>query len=335
MSQILTSQIYEKLPLEPVPTAAPNHDVDDFQPNVSGVPAIQVSNLVVGYGSKVILNGLNLIVPQQSIFALLGPNGSGKTVLFKTLMDLQFARVGKASLFGHDTHTQGSQARAKTAMVSDSISLFGTMNALEHFTFGRKVQPKWDNKYALSLARDFDLPLKTPHARLSTGKRMLMALIYALASRPKLLLLDEPTNGLDPAARAMLFSRLVEFVGEGGTILISSHVLGEVENIADHLAILNHGRIVISNNLDQLRSMHSMIQMLFSIEPTHRELKEFANIPGVSQVKSQGRIVHLSVKGDPQTLALMLEPRYQPKDIQILPRTLEDVYLEYTQEGGL
>ena len=319
------SESYLTTPLEP-------SKVRSSVSSSSAPLALDLRNLVVGYGSKIILNGVTLAVPQQSIYALLGPNGSGKTTLLKTLMDLQFARSGTALAFGWDTHKEGVEVRSQTALVSDSVSLFGALNALEHFKFGSKVQPKWDNKFAFSLSEDFELPLKTAHSRLSTGKRAILAIIFALASRPKLLLLDEPTNGLDPAARATFFGQLIDFVSDGGTVFISSHVLGEVESIADHIAILQHGRILFSGNLDRLRGMHSVVQMVLRFEPDPVDLLKYAQIPGVTKVQNQGRTVHLRVEGDPQMLLLLLEPRYQPKDLQVLPRSLESIYLEICEE---
>jgi ABC-2 type transport system ATP-binding protein len=293
---------------------------------VSEPVVIETTGLWKHYDDVEALRGLELQVPAGSICGFLGKNGAGKTTTLKILLGMSRPTKGEARVFGLSPldDQAGVEIRRRSAFVSDDKDLYDYMNVGEIIAFTRSFYPRWRGDLEQQYLRKFDLSPGRGIKGLSRGTRTKLALLLALSRGAELLLLDEPTSGLDPAMAEDVLQALVSHVAsEGSTVFFSSHQLAEVEQIADHVAIIDRGRTVASGALDDLRSQYQRIQLVF--EGDAPDIKVHA--PGTHRVQRRGRV--LTVLSSGGGAAVMDELRgYRPASIDASPVTLKDIFLE-------
>ena len=210
--------------------------------------AIETNGLKRAFKSNVALNGLDLAVPRGSIFGFLGRNGAGKTTTIKILMGLLRADRGGAQVLGLNALDTRSNIdiRRRVGFVTEDKELYPYMTVGQMIRFTRPFFPKWRHDLEARYLEIFDLPRNRKIPDLSKGMRSKLMLMLAIARGAELLILDEPTDGLDPAALEDMLRELVSLSAtDGTTIFFSSHQLAEVEQIADHVAIVDHGRAIV------------------------------------------------------------------------------------------
>ena len=287
---------------------------------------IETAGLWKRYDDSDALRGLDLSVPQGSIFGFLGRNGAGKTTTIKVLLGMTRPTKGDARVFGNSPTdpAAGVEIRRRAAFVSDEKDLYDYMTVGEMIAFTRSFFPRWRKDLEQHYLRKFDLTADRAIKDLSRGTRTKVALLLALSRGAELLLLDEPTSGLDPAMAEDVLQALVGHVaGEGATVFFSSHQLGEVEQIADHVAIIDRGQTVVAGPLDDLRAQYQRIQLVFDNEAPAIRI----HAPGTHRVARHGRaLTVLSAGGG---TAVLEELRgYRPVSIDVTPVTLKDIFLE-------
>ena len=217
--------------------------------------SIHVENVQKSFAGRPVLAGLDLTVEPGQIFALLGRNGAGKTTLVSLLLGLQRRDAGSIAVLGHDPQDQPLAVREAVGYLAEDQQMFGWMTVPDILAFMAPFYPTWDRDLAARLVRRFELPTATRIRDLSKGHNVRLGLVLALAHRPRLVILDDPALGLDPIIRKDFNRDLIAHLqGEGATVLYSSHLLYEVEPIADTVAILQHGRIVRHAATDDLRA---------------------------------------------------------------------------------
>lgn len=225
-------------------------------PRVPGLEPLAVATRALGkrYGPVVALQDVDLRVPEGAVYVLAGANGAGKTTLLEMLLDLVPPSTGRAEVFGFDCRRQGPEVRAQTGYVSARTDWsYGWMPVGRLLRHHAAFYPAWDAAYAARLVELFALPLDRKFGTLSRGYARRVQLVLALAHRPPLLLLDEPTDGLDRVVRDELIGILVEHIAETPTtILVSTHLIYEVDPLADHLGVLRDGRLVAQLPRDRL-----------------------------------------------------------------------------------
>jgi ABC-2 type transport system ATP-binding protein len=293
---------------------------------VSDPVVIETAALWKRYDDVEALRGLDLRVPSGSIFGFLGKNGAGKTTTLKILLGMSRPTKGEARVFGLSPQDgqAGVEIRRRCAFVSDEKDLYDYMTVGEIVAFTRSFYPRWRGDLEQQYLRKFDLSPGRPIKGLSRGTRTKLALLLALSRGAELLLLDEPTSGLDPAMAEEVLQALVSHVAsEGSTVFFSSHQLAEVEQIADHVAIIDRGQTVVSGALDDLRAQYQRIQLVF--EGDAPEIRVHA--PGTHRVTRRGRVLTIltSSHGD----AVMAEVKgYRPASIDVTPVSLKDIFIE-------
>ena len=252
---------------------------------------IETNELKKNYGKHEAVRGIDLSVRSGSVCAFLGQNGAGKSSTIKMLLGMMHPSAGSGSVLGHriDAERESLMIRQKTAFVAEDKRLYDYMTVAQIIRFTKSFFPAWRDDLERRLLDQFELPLDRRIRQLSKGMRTKLALLLGFARGCELLILDEPTEGLDPVAIEDVLQILVSLVADGTTVFFSSHQIAEVEQIADHVLMINRGRLVLDASMDQVKEQYRHIQAVF---PEPIEERDF-RLPGIEKVHAHGRAVSL------------------------------------------
>jgi ABC-2 type transport system ATP-binding protein len=230
----------------------------------SAEAVVAVTDLSRRFGAKTVLNEVSLYVPRGSVFGLVGENGAGKTTLIKHILGLLRAESGTVRVFNLDPAADPVAVLGNVGYLSEQPDLPGWMRVEELMRYTQAFYPNWDRAYAEALRAQFGLNPAQRLNTLSKGQAAKAGLLVAQAHRPKLLLLDEPSSGLDPMVRRDILEAVIRTVAdEGRTVFFSSHLLEEIERVADQIAMLHHGRLVWCGSLDEIKARHRRLTLHF------------------------------------------------------------------------
>ena len=253
--------------------------------------AIKIEGLHFSYGKKQVLKGVDLEVPKGSIFGFLGRNGAGKTTTIKTLLGLQKPQAGRCVVGGLDSVTKTLEVRRRIGFMAEDQQMYGWMKVSRIIKWVAGFYPDWDYKFADELAEVLRLPKNTKVKELSKGQNSSLALLLALGHRPDIVILDDPTLGLDPIARKDFLRHVIDLLQSNNvTVFFSSHLLYEIEPVADHIAILDKGIIIKSSKTEQLRESVRK----FVLKPVPEA--NFSRIPGILDVLKVGDKVSITIE---------------------------------------
>jgi ABC-2 type transport system ATP-binding protein len=229
-------------------------------------PALETEALAVSYGRTRVVEDLTLAVPRGSVYALLGRNGAGKSSLLRVLLGQRPAASGRVRLLGEDPWARRTSLMARVGVVPEDPEAPPEMTPAQLSAFCARLHARWDGAAVLERLRRFEVPVTRPFARLSKGQRGAVSLSLALGHAPELLLLDDPTLGLDVVARDAVFQEVIgDLADRGTTVFVSTHDLRAIEGIADHVAILHGGRLVIAGRLEALKAERGLsLEQIFA-----------------------------------------------------------------------
>jgi ABC-2 type transport system ATP-binding protein len=217
-------------------------------------PAIRIAGLAKKFRGNEVLSDVSFEVPAGQTFAFLGRNAAGKTTTIRSLMGLLTPDAGSISVLGLDPQQKPLAVRRRVGYLAEDQHMFGWMTVNQIVGFLAPFYDTWDDALAKRYLREFEVPLHQKIKQLSKGQNVRLGLVLALAHRPELVILDDPVLGLDPIMRKEFNRDLIAHLqGEGRTVLYSSHLLYEVEPVADRVGILHRGRIVRQGGTDELR----------------------------------------------------------------------------------
>jgi len=250
--------------------------------------AIEIEDLHFSYGRAEALRGVDLSVPPGSVFGFLGRNGAGKSTTIMTLLGLLKPSAGRVRVGGIDPAVDPLGVRRSVGFMAEDQRMFGWMRVAALIDWTARFYPTWDRALSETLLKRFELDPRKRVAALSKGQNSLLALLLALGHRPRVVILDDPTLGLDPIARRQ-FLRCVIYLlqSEGATVFFSSHLLYEIEPIADHLAILDAGRIVRAGEAEGIRATVRKFLIPVGAE-SEAATEAWMNIPGLLDVSRRG-----------------------------------------------
>jgi ABC-2 type transport system ATP-binding protein len=290
--------------------------------------AITVSGLHKSFGRTQALAGLDLDVEAGEVHGFLGPNGSGKSTTIRVLLGLLHADSGAAQLLGRDPWTDAVELHRRVAYVPGDVTLWRDLSGGEVIDLYGKLRGGLDKSRRTELIDRFELDPTKKGRTYSKGNRQKVALVAAFASDVDLLILDEPTSGLDPLMEEV-FQRCVEEERDRGrTILLSSHILSEVEELCDRVSIIRKGRTVESGSLSDLRHLtRTSVTAELTGAPNG-----LASIPGVHDLDVQGHRVRLQVEADQLNAVLRSLSESGVRSLTSKPPTLEELFLRHYQE---
>jgi ABC-type multidrug transport system ATPase subunit len=293
---------------------------------VAEATVIETADLRKSYGDLDAVRGLTLRVPAGSIYGFLGRNGAGKTTTIKVLLGMTRPTSGEARVFGAPAHASASsvEIRRRTGFVSEDKDLYDFMTVEEMIRFTAPLFPRWRHDLEERYLRKFELRPSQSVKSLSRGMRTKLALLLALSRGAELLILDEPTSGLDPAMTEEVLQSLISHVAsEQMTVFFSSHQIAEVEQIADHIAIIDRGKAVVTGTLDELRERYRRIQLVFEGEAP----EALFSAPGVERIRRKGRVLTVLTSAGPEPVVNEARALH-PISIDVMPISLKDIFLE-------
>ena len=282
------------------------------------------------FGAQVAVDGLELRVPQGSIFGFLGRNGAGKTTTIRLLLGLLKSGAGEVRLFNEVVMGPEGNAglRRRIGYVSENKYLYPYMTVEQIIRFTRPFFPKWRSDLERRYLDMFNLPPGRKISALSKGMRTSLMLLLAMSHEAELLILDEPIEGLDPAVIETLLKELVALPAtEGTTIFFSSHQLAEVEQIADHIAIIDRGRKVVDGALDDLKVQYQRLHVVFERQPA-----PISWPPGADYIRQEGRTI--SILASRNVDAIVEQARSFPgASVERFPVSLKEIFLEHVRSN--
>jgi ABC-2 type transport system ATP-binding protein len=224
------------------------------------VAGLETRELGKRYGSKWALRDCTLDIPAGSVTALVGPNGAGKTTLLQLAIGLTKPTAGAVHVLGRSPRDEADPVLPRVGFVAQDHPLHRSFSVAETLKLGRELNPTWDEEFALRRIERLGLPLNQKVGQLSGGQQAQVALTLALAKRPDLLLLDEPVAALDPLARREFLNALMEVVSETElTVVLSSHIVTDLERVCDHIVILSQGRTQLVASIDDVVGSHRLL----------------------------------------------------------------------------
>ena len=277
---------------------------------------IQMQNVTKTFGAITALDGLTLTVPKGAVYGLVGPNGAGKSTAIRHMTGVYRPDSGSITIDGEGVY-ENTAVKGRLGYIPDDIFYYSTSDLEDMKRFYRGLYPKFDEKLFEKLKEVFQLPDKTPIRRYSKGMQKQAAFHLALCTRPEVLILDEPVDGLDPVMRRQVMSLILSDVAEHGTtVLISSHNLRELEDVCDHVGIMDKGKMLMEKSLADMQGATHKLQLVGEVPYGLDILNE----------SSSGRLKTLIVRGDPREVSAKVAAT-NPAYFDILPLSLEEIFI--------
>ncbi len=295
----------------------------------SETPVVRFEDTSKHFGEVIALDRLNLEVASGEIVGLLGPNGAGKTTTLRTLLGLIKPTSGRAEIFGIDAWREPVAAHGKLAYIPGEFHVWPQLTGAQILDLLGAVSGGYDPALRDELVQRFNFDPSKKGRSYSKGNRQKIAVIAALMTRTPLLVMDEPSSGLDPLMEATFQDCLREAKARGQTILLSSHILSEVEAVCDRVAVLRQGVLVEYGTLAELRHLHA-----HTVEATYEgDPPDLAGVPGIEDVYVRDGVIRLQVTGSTDPLLKALATAHVPS-IQMREPSLEELFHAYYDESA-
>lgn len=286
---------------------------------------VSLKKVTKRYRRQLALDNVSLEVPPGVVVALLGENGAGKTTTLRVLLGLVEADSGEAEVLKLDSRTQGEEIRRRVGYVPERPILYEWMTIAEIGWFAAGFYPSGYLQKFRELVQHFELPADRKVKELSKGMRAKLALALGMAHEPELLILDEPTSGLDPLVRREFLESMVDVAAAGRTVLLSSHQIGEVERVADIIAILKQGKLVAIERLDDLKNHTRELTLTLTNGAPY-----LSDVPGeVISGRGHDRQWRLLVKHLDESRLETFRSLAQVRDVEVRTPNLEEIFLGY------
>jgi ABC-2 type transport system ATP-binding protein len=288
---------------------------------------LETQGLTKYYGSVLAVDHINLKIPRGCICGFVGRNAAGKTTAIKLMLGLLNPTAGKSKLLGFDSRALTPAVRQRVGYVTEGHRLFGWMNIGDLERFQRAFLPgQWDEKFFAEMIEYFGLKKKQKIKHLSNGQRAQVSLALALSPNPELLIMDDPTLGLDAAIRRQFLSGMIEIImREGRTILFSSHILGDVERVADRIVVIDKGVIRADCKLEQFRAAVKKVVLVFEDSAPLQ-----VDVDGLLHCRRSEKELALILVGTDDGKIAELAESIGAERYHIANMNLEDQFIEYT-----
>lgn len=290
---------------------------------------VEVKGLTKTFGEVIALNKVELTIEKGMIYGFIGPNGAGKSTTLRILLGILKPNSGKIQIFGKDAWKDAVEIHRKVAYVPGDVRLWPNLTGGEVIDLLLKMHGSFQQEKRDELISRFDLDPSKKCRTYSKGNRQKIALIAAFAAEADLYILDEPTSGLDPLMERIFQDLILGLKAEGKTVLLSSHILSEVEKVCDRVAIIREGKIVEEGSLEDLQHLtRSQITM-----ETREPIPDLAGIFGVHEVQKAGAGWSFQVDTEEMDSVFRILSRYGILKLESRPPQLEDLFLRHYNEN--
>ena len=294
--------------------------------------AIAIRGLTKDFGQGHGVFDLDLDVERGEILGFLGPNGAGKSTTMRLLLDLIRPTAGTATLLGLDSRAQSLEIRRRVGFLPGDFELYPKLTGAALLDYFAGLRGGVDGSVRDALAERFDAQLDRPIRELSTGNRQKLGLVQAFMHEPELLILDEPIAGLDPLVQRSFHALLEEVAAQGRTVFLSSHTLSEVERVADRVAILRRGRLVVVDRLENLREI-AVRRLEIEFGEAVPPVEAIRALPGVREATFEGAHLLVAFEGSADPLVKAIAP-YEVRSLRSHDDDLEEIFLRFYREDG-
>jgi ABC-2 type transport system ATP-binding protein len=283
--------------------------------------SISIEHLTKNYGTFRAVDDVSIDIPSGSVFGLLWPNGAGKTTTFKCMLGLALPTSGNVTFDGKQLTPQTFQ---RLAYVPERSVLYEWMTGADHLEMQKQAFPRYNAARANDLMHLFSLDGRKRVRAMSKGMRTALAVVMAFAIDPDIMVLDEPTSGLDPVNQRSVLKLIIDASAQGKCIILSSHQIGQVERAADHIAVLERGKVVLSGAVDDLKAGSKIVEGIFPSDAV--ALNGMSSDQRITRVEKTGRIVRLTVNSGGDAFAAQLSAM-GAQSVRIVDLNLEDIFL--------
>lgn len=289
---------------------------------------LEMNNVTKKFGNFTALDGVNLSLNQGEILGFIGPNGAGKTTSLRILLGILKATSGSATIFNKDSWKDAVEIHKRIAYVPGDVNLWPNLTGGEVIDLFSRLRDGKDKNYQKELLDRFDLDPTKKCRTYSKGNRQKVALVAAFASDADLFLLDEPTSGLDPLMESVFQEVVREKINEGKSILLSSHILSEVEKLCDRVCIIRQGQIIESGTLDELRHLTRTDVRVKTRQP----LTNLSQFKEIHQLEEKDNGVHFTIDGEHLGKVIKYISQFDVESLECMPPTLEELFMSHYSE---
>lgn len=292
---------------------------------------LEIAGLSKRFGHRTALQPLDLVVNEGIVFGYLGPNGAGKTTTIRLVMGLLKPTTGRVACLGTNTWLQREKAHRSIGYLPGDFAGYPRMTGEDYLRYLAALRDVRDPGQYRRLSERLDLDLSRPMGSLSHGNRQKVGIVQAMMHEPRVLVLDEPTSGLDPLVQRTFIELIRERKDDGCTVFLSSHIMSEVEAIADRVGILREGRLVADRDVSDIRSDATRrLDLRFVDDPPDAAVLK--RVAGVRSVDIDGSLAHVIIAGSLAELCRVAAP-YGVQNIVTHEADLEELFLSYYEEG--
>ena len=285
---------------------------------------VEIKHLKKMYGKSVGVKDVTFNVKEGEIFGFIGPNGAGKSTTIRTMLGLIKASEGYTAIFGADGYKNEVEARENAGYLPGEVFMYPNMKVKEILEFSANLRGGRGLDRIDELATRFELKLNKKFKELSLGNKKKVGIVNAIMSNPKLIILDEPTTGLDPLMQQTFFEVINEENKKGATVLLSSHILTEVQRLCDRVAVIKDGKIIA---IEEMKNLKDKYLKEVSFETDKSEVGEI-NLSGVSNLKKEGKLYSFNYNGNMRALIDYLN-KLDIVNLNIVDGDLEKIFLHF------
>jgi len=290
---------------------------------------LKTMDVMKKFGTFTALDRINLDVNKGEIYGFIGPNGAGKSTTIRVILGILKATSGRAEIFGMDAWKDAVEIHKRIAYVPGDVNLWSNLTGGEVIDLLVKLRGRGDNKKRNDLIERFQLDPTKKCRTYSKGNRQKVALVAAFSSDADLYILDEPTSGLDPLMERVFQECVLDVKNEGKSVLLSSHILSEVEKLCDRVAIIREGQIIETGALDDMRHLTRIKVLAEMAQP----IKSFENINGIHDLEVTGSSISLHVDGESLDEVIKYISSFGIVKLECAPPTLEDLFMRHYEDS--
>ncbi|EQB37221.1 ABC transporter ATP-binding protein [Virgibacillus sp. CM-4] len=294
------------------------------------MPVLQTTNLTKKFGKFTALDGVNIEVNEGEVYGFIGPNGAGKSTTIRILLGILKATKGNVTIFGKDAWSNAVSIHERIAYVPGDVNLWPNLTGGEVIDLFVKLRGGNNQSRREALIKRFELDPTKKCRTYSKGNRQKVALVAAFSSDADLYILDEPTSGLDPLMEKVFQDCVLEAKQAGKSILLSSHILSEVEKLCDRVGIIRQGKIIESGSLSEMRHL-TRTNLLVE---TKQDIVALSEVEGVHAIEREGNEISFQVDTEKLDDVIRYISKFGLVKLESAPPTLEDLFMRH-YEGNI